>query len=360
MLKLANQIIDVHDDVTREGMRKLAAVNPNVNVMSPGEVAKLSDHQFALTMVTKTASKLNKFPLVDAHSTWLSNEYFDMNWQKLPEKAAQVAAWNIKTACDKYRIRPKASVVKLASCKASGNVAYESGNVKPYNSYEVADIRKFAEVEKIANNHTHAQYAFSTPTEVKLASKYFAEKNEKMPLEMRHKYASALQVRAKELGMQVLGGEVAKYASDHYSGMVDAHLRARAALVEGREPEYQGFLSKLAASKKEMTPTEFAGALYQFDKKASLVGYYGSHLTDPFQATFANEPDPYAGARIKVGNATLTGDQVRKVVAMNSDKIKDYFGPTMLEEMKKEPVAIFESLPMDAKEIIAGMLDGTV
>jgi len=360
MLKLANQIIDVHDDVTREGMKKLARINPHINVMGEPDRAKLPDHQFALTLITKTASKLNKFPIADLDSTWLSNEYFDMNWRKLPSKAACVAASHIKEACEKFGLNPKPSVVKLASAKLHDNVSYEVENIKPYKTYEVADIRKFASVEKIASSYTNAQYAFSNPTEVKLGSKYFSEKNEKMPLEMRHKYASALQRRAKELGMPALDGEVAKYASDHYSGLVDAHLRARASLLDGREPEYQTFLSKLGSSKKEMTPQEFATALYQFDKKASLVGYYGSHLTDPYRATFAEQPDPYEGARVKVGNKKLTGEEIRKVVSAKADKIKDYFGPSMLEELKKEPVAIFESLPMDAKEIIAGMLDGTV
>lgn len=179
-----------------------------------------------------------------------------------------------------------------------------------------------------------------------------------MPLETRHKYAAALQRRAHELGMPVLQGTVVKYASDHYSPMVDAHIRARATLLEGK-PDLKSTVEKLGAAKKSLTPSQFAQMLHGFDKQAGLSRYYGAHLTNPFEATFATQPDPYLGYRTKVAGQNVTADDLQRIVNAKYAQIKDYFGPHFADEMRKHPNEVFDSLPRDAKELIVGIAEGT-
>lgn len=361
MIKLANQVIDAYDDVSKEGLKKLAAINPKVVMMSSEELAALKDHDFALSVITKKAAKLNKLPVNTWDNTWLSNQFFEMSHSQLPGGAAKIAAFHIKEACARFKIEPTVAVTAHAAmCKtASTNVYYEG--VEPLERKDpITDVslEKFAAVRDIGDNYTTAQYTFKTAAHVKLASKYFEEKHADIPVEYRHKYAAAIQRRAKELGMPAEGGTVAKYASDHYSGMVDAHIRARASLLECK-PEFLATLEKLGAAKKELPPAAFATALFVFDKKAGLNRYYGAHLTDPFLATFGQEPDQYEGWRTKVGNQTLELDEIRRLAIEKHAQIKSYFGGSVADGLRSDPVTIWETLPNDAKEILVGIANGT-
>ncbi|MGH7194142.1 MAG: hypothetical protein ACREJM_11535, partial [Candidatus Saccharimonadales bacterium] len=69
MLKLANQIIDAYDDVALDGLKKLAQLKPDLYFMTPEERGALPDSAFALSLITKKASKLNKFPINSADNT---------------------------------------------------------------------------------------------------------------------------------------------------------------------------------------------------------------------------------------------------------------------------------------------------
>lgn len=361
MQKLANQVIDAYDDLFGEHLRKFGSERPSTNLLSADEKAKLSDDQYALCCITKEGSKLNKFPICDEDNTWLSNKMFPLTGHKLAASAAGKAAHYIKKACEAHGIEPE-ELVKKAAIKSTSNVWIEP--LKGEEMLKTAAPTRlvmddFAEVDRIVGNYTHAQQVFATPTHVKVAEKYFEEKHEKMPLETRHKYASAIQIRAKELGMSSLKGTVAKYASDHYSARLDGHLASRRRLLDGQD-ELVGELQKLGSAKQRYTPYQFAQLLNGFDKKAGLNRYYGGYLENPFNATFAAEPDPYAGYRWqdKTGSRKLTAEEIRKVVNDQNPKIAEYFGKSIAEEMKKEPVVIFESLPDDSKAIIANIADG--
>jgi hypothetical protein len=357
MLKIANQILDVYDDIDYAMMKKIAGEYPGCNVMSADERSVLRNHQFALTVITKQASKMNKYPIVDHDSTWLSNRYFEMTYQRLPEEAAGIAAYNIKTACAKFKIEPSKMVKSMAKI-ASSNIYFEKGNtLKSTNVVSMYDFSKLAQVDAIGDNYTQAQYAMPNAAHVKIACDYFEQNAAKMPVESRHKYAAAIQRRSHELGLGVQKGAVSKYASDHYSPMVDAHIRARASLVETR-PDMKGLYEKIGSVKKDYTPSQFAQLLHGIDKKAGLDRYYGSHLTNPFNATFASEPDPYAGFRYKSASRELLPDELKNAVTAYHSKIAEHFGPLMADELRKDPVSIFDSLPRDAKEIIVGIIDG--
>jgi hypothetical protein len=360
MLKLANQVIDAYDDVEREGLKKLAALGPSIHYMTPEERGALRDGDFALSLITKKASKLNKFAIDSHDNTWLSNHYFDMNCHKLPETAAKLAAANIKTACARHGIAPMPAVVIFAGMHkeaGAGNTFCEGADTKLAKANIVqVDLTKLANVHQMGENYTHAQYAMRTPAAVKIASKYFDDNHKEMQVEARHKYAAAIQRRAHELGMPAEKSMVGKYASDHYSGLVDAHVRARLSLLD--ESTNKEILSKIASMRSELSPTDFARALYGFDKKAGLSRYYGSHLTDPFQATFAAEPDQKPW-RVKVGSASMGRDDLKMLANEKYAKIKDYFGSSVADEFRKDPQSIFESLPMDSKEVLAGIFNGT-
>lgn len=362
MLKLANQIIDFYDDIYLEGIKKVGSIDTSILVMTPEERAELTDDDYALSIITKKASKLNKFPVDTYDNAYLSNIYFDLNYDRLPKTAALIAAYNLKTACLKHGLSPRPAVEGMAkeaeSRGVNSNLYYESEPLHKKASVEEVSLEKIAKVQDIGDNYTHAQYAMPTPASVKVACRYFEDKHDKIPLEYRHKYAAAIQIRAKELGMPAQKGLVSKYASDHYSALLDAHVRSRASLLEAANPDLRAGLDKLASAKKNLTPSQFATALHMFDKKAGLSKYYGGYLTNPYEATFANEPDPYAGYTAKIGSRSITHDEIKVLAHEKYAKIKEYFGQSLADELKKDPVPVFDSLPMDAKQVMVSIANG--
>lgn len=355
MYKLANQVLDVYDDLNFEMLKKIANLDSKVYVRTAEERAELQDIDFALSIITKRASKLNKFPVANKDDTWLSNQYFDRTSQRLPKVAAEIAAYHIKKACDEYDIKTTPSVEGLSKT-ANSNVYVEDDTTKlnPVRISKHVDLSKFAEVKKISENYTHAQYAMATPTEVKIASYYFDEYHKKIPLDQRHKYAEAIQRRAKELGMEEIRGKVRKYSCEKYGSGVEAHLRKRASLLEIADPKFSFALDKLAKMRKELDASQFAKVLHGFDKKAGLTKYYGGYLKDPYETTFDGQmvkKSQYGG---------VSEDDITESFSTKYAKVKEYFGHNIADELKKHGMVIFDSLPKDSKQIIVDIANGNL
>jgi hypothetical protein len=356
MLKIANQILDFSDDTDYAILKKFAKKNTNIKLANLEEVSALDDTDFAISVITKKASKLNKFPINNFDNTWLSNEYFEHTAYNLPQEAIKIAATMIKFACEKHNINPNPMVVKHAS-DAKDNLYFEQDVLKHTNVLE-NDFSKFAKVRDISENETYATYAMPDTEHVKTACEYLKTHEKSIPLEFRHKYASAIQKRASALGFSVKDPEIRKYASDGYNADIDAHLSLRRQLVEFKSPELLDGFNKLAAMKNTLTSTEFAQVLHQMDKKAGLTQYYNGYLTDPYQATFNRFVNPNY---VKTASGkSITEDDLTKLVTAKYATIKNYFGKNVADSLKKEGMQIFESLPMDAKEVILGIADGTL
>lgn len=359
MFSLANQVLDVYDEVERDSLIKTARSKLDSEVLSPEELPSLGDHDFALSIITKTAGKLNKYPLKTPGDTLMSAMFFEKNGHKLPEEARNKAGWRIKLACQRHGFSIPSSAE--SATEVSDNVYFESQGIKAAAPVQkIASMNEMAEAQKIATNYTFAQYAFPTTKHVEMGSKYFEKFASKMPLEVRNGYAESLQKRAKELGMEPIRGEVRKYASDYYNAMVDAHLRSRASLVEGQDPKFEATLKKMASMRSGASPSEFARALHRFDKAAGLTQYYDGCLTNPYRATFASEPNNPSQIHKTASGAEITEEKMRELAEKNIGKVAEYFGKSVADEFKKNPATIFESLPNDAKEILAGISNGTL
>jgi len=360
MIKLSNQIIDVSDDTDFSILKKIGSLLPTTEVRSAEKRASLQDHEFALTIFTKRANKLNKFPISDFDSTSLSNEYFGFTSQNLPIDAACIAAENIKTACVTHGIAPSKAVkmfAKTASANQKGdNVYYEKDEVFGNKPVSWDDpLCKFAEVSKITSNDTYAKYVFGTTEDVKTGAEYFDKFAEKMPVEYRHKYAAAVQRRACELGMD-LDGKIEKYAGNAYSADLDNHICQRKNFL--KEARMVAVLEKVASQRNEMTPSEFAKLLHDFDKVAGLAKYHGGYLTDPYMATFASKQNTKIAMVKTASGRSFSHDAIADLATKKYAKVKEYFGEKIAEEFKKHPQAIFDTFPNDVKEVIANIAEG--
>jgi hypothetical protein len=359
MYKIANQVLDAIDN----GLEIRGAVR------TPEMLSKLRDEDYALSVTTKLANKINKFPIFSADETKLSQHFFLRNLNKLPGDAQKIAAYHIKEACLRFGVATSPVLMKIAGDKdLDSNHYLESGKFERSVTRSHVDLTKIAEVQKIAENETHAQYAFASPDLVKLAIDYFRKNGEAMPPKYRAGYALALQKRASELGMGTIKDvAITKYASDHYAPMIDGHIIQRMQMLDGRQDDKKITLQKVAAARESVKPADFAKLLSAFDKTAGLNRYYGSHLTDPYALTFGADPSQFDGLTFSIKTAkkdgsaysrNLTAAQIDQIVDKHHAKIAEYLGPHVADELKKFP-QIFGSLPNDAKAIIAGIHDGT-
>jgi hypothetical protein len=373
MYKVANQIIDAYDDVHKVHLEKIAADYPNCKILSAEKRASLPADAYGVTLLTKEGAQ-HKFPLCDQDQTWLSQEMLSETSHRMPEGMAKVAAHFIKRACEVFGVpvKPETEALRNLSLKTASakdvDLALKTGIISESKAGEPIGIvtkqasvkdalSPYADLDSFCSNYTSAQYAMPSQSHVKLAAAYFEEKNKKMPLELRHKYAAHVQIRAGELGMQPIKGEISKYASDRYSAMLGAHITNRSRILEGTP--FVAELQKIASMKEQLTPYQFAQALNEFDKKAGLSKYHDVSLENPFRATFAAEVStPWSWKSTKFASRELTAEELSKLVNTQSPKIAEYLGKEVADGLKSHTHDVFNSLPNDAKEIMGQIHEG--
>jgi len=185
------------------------------------------------------------------------------------------------------------------------------------------------------------------------AASYFDEWGVRMEPELRREYCSNLVKRASALGIKV-SPAIRKYGSATYAPAAELFIA-----IDGRknilsDENDRALLDKLAEALPTMSPELFATALSEFDKASGIDHLYGSAIPDPYYSTFGTktaEDDSPKGS-IVVGNDYMTEAQLKRFAAMESGSIKDRFGNDFVDEFRKDPVGIFNSLPVDQKKYI--------
>ena len=357
-MNLENAILDIFDDVgLKETLVKVASQLPEElkNEELPDINARnvLKDNQFALSIFTKSASKLNRFPIDSRLNTALSNIYFDLNHQKLPEGAIKIAATHIKKACSKYNLNPAYSVYKASLNDVDTNVYFED----PLGTDSSRGVRY---AEKVASAHfaLPGKYPLDTAENVAKASNYFDKYAYNMTLDERHLYAKNTYSRASALNVKV-SKEISKYAAANYgdNSILEQSLSMRRSLLEENSPIRKEF-TKVSSYKIKAQPEELAKVLYQLDKEAGLTKYYDGYLKDPYESVCGIS---------KIANFIYNKDHIymteKDLVDLTKNKekvLKNYFGDTLLKGLKSDGVEAFLALPDDSKDIIARIWNGEI
>lgn len=371
-MNLENAVIDIYDDLNvASTMQKVASAIPSelrqLQIPTKDFRDSLDDTQFALSIITKTASKMNKFPLNDKLNTSLSNEYFELNHPKLPAEAQKIAATYIKQACMRFGLEPR-EAVKIAAAdmptmtniyfsrvgdRAGGELVQKVASDQDKSAYY------YALTKTASNGHTERAYALPNPEAIKKAEVYFDKYAMQFKPEDRHQFASNVVNRAVELGVDVTSDMVNKYAGLNYNGDVEAYLSVRKKLLDGRT-EYTDALDKLASFQGKEDPKTFARVLHEFDKKAGLVRYYDKYLADPYASTFGVGTEKTASEIYEIDGLSVKEGDIEKVANEKYSLLENYFGSTLADGLKKEGSAAFVALPDNAKEVIARIIHGEI
>ena len=335
----------------------------------------MNSFDFGLILLTQRASVLRKFPVNDPGNAWLSAQYFGQACEKLAFPARFVAAKFIKSACEAYDV-PSSRQVDAYAARADEEISsntFVEGSEKGWMLRKLAQrelIEKTADVGSVnammemPNQHfalvvqtgdgsVIRKYAMPDAGHVKKAAAYFDKYAMDLQPEYRHRFALSVRNRADELGVDVSDHEgISKWASTTWNQHVGAHLEQRRSLLP-RNPAARVVLNKLAASLSETTPADMAEALQVFDQATGLNRYYDKGLTDPYSSTMGKQADGWSE---EVDGDTMTGSDLEK--AISSGKLEGYFGKAFVEQFKKNPTEIFESLPDPEKQVIKQVASG--
>lgn len=327
----------------------------------------LDDLDFALSYITKTASKVNEFPVNSSMNTKMSNILYGSKSWGFKKNAMDIAAKHINKACEKFGIEAS-EAVKLAAKRCPEYIVtniYVETNEEPMVSKRIkvasAEQSKYyyALVKEAGDGKVNAKYAMPDASYVKTASDYFDKHCKSFSVSDRYKYASNVYKRSAELGAEVKSENILKYAGVAFNSHLGDAILLRKTLLETGS-EMSSAFDKLASYQGSTNPDTFANVLFELDKKAGLDKYYGSYLPDPYLSTFSTGIKKTASSLKLHNGESLSGDAFKKMVSAKYSLIKNYFGHTLADGLKKEGVVAYEALPNDAKEIIARIANGDI
>lgn len=360
-MSLSNQILDFYDDSIHLYAKDVVGASPEfvktASFMSREERNKSDRSLFALDILTKEGQHLSRYPIGTKADTWLSVQYFAKTAHKLPTTARIIAGGHIKEACQKFGLQIPSELQSFE--KTASNLYVEMEKAKP-QPVKIVD-------EDGDSYALNGMYPLFNEEHVKTASAYFGEFVNQFPnAHDRHTFAKNLQKRASALNVQLPQKEknlLSKFASDCYGDLVGIQIKVRHEMV-AHDQEKVAKLSKVAAAKEKVSPEQFAQLLYAFDKEAGIEPRYGKVVMDAFGTTFGTMFEKRASSGYSWSDETTGVDvneaELVKAASDKFDKIKGYFGDTLADQLKKHAVAIFDSLPTDAKVVIAKIAKGTL
>jgi hypothetical protein len=327
----------------------------SAELLTSDKAASLPADAFALRILTEDGSHLHKFPVTSAADTWLSMRYFEKNAHKLPQSAQSIAASNLKIAADRYGVEPTKTVA-LRARHVSGNLFVEG-------------IDKVATQSVRITEETGQRYALGNKYplfhegHVKKAAQYFEDYYGQFDAASRHTFAKNVIERASELKVDIPTESMAvlrKVAGDRFGDILGTQIRMRKELLHDQAKKDE--LDKLASSRGD-NPEAFAEALAKFDAENRLDRHYDRYLADAYTATydvrFTKQASGYSWEDESTGLRVDDSD-LNKLGNERAEKVKSYFGEILANELKKHGSAIFDSLPVDAKIVLAKIARGTL
>lgn len=231
---------------------------------------------------------------------------------------------------------------------------YINGPEKRSHVVDITGQKPTLLVKKASAQHyaLDGRYPLDTFSDVEKAVDYFSENHNEFAPRDRHEYCVKVASRADELGLEV-SELVRRYGSTEYAADVDAHLISRKELSKTAEAKamYTGMLE----AREDLEPEQFAELLENADRVSGLKWHYGGPVADAYFSTFGGW-----AAREKVAfyrwmsptNEYVTGEQLTTLARNNRDILEKHFSLEIIDGFQKDPIAVFESMPLPQKVIL--------
>lgn len=214
--------------------------------------------------------------------------------------------------------------------------------------FEKVAHQRFALVKEGQN-----RFPIDTYGDVLEADRWFNDHGESLHPEERRELCTKLASRANEIGCKVTD-YVRKYAGAGYApdGEVKVAVSTRMQYFQDDSPE-RDMLNGLMNKYAHVPPDVFCEAVKQFDEATGLDYHWDDGVYDPWYTTYGFIKE--AAWEFSTHGDKINEGQLKQVVNASYPLIKEKFGDDMADGLKKSPVQIFNSLPLDTKRIIMRM-----
>jgi hypothetical protein len=193
-----------------------------------------------------------------------------------------------------------------------------------------------------------ARYPIDTASQVQRAFIYFEKYASRFTPHERHIFCGNVARRADELGLQV-PETIAKYGAATMAKDAGVQIYRRQRMFREGTSEHS-LLAEMREKCASIKPEVLAVALERFDRQHNLDQQWDNGLPDPYFSIFGVEK--VAEYSFVDGNDTVTEERLKICGKKCKEQITQLFDDDMAEEFAKDPVQIFDSLPLDSKRII--------
>lgn len=301
---------------------------------------------------------LKKFPTTDPGNTWLSLTYFQETRDLLPLEAQKVAAARLSQACAAFGIQTPEWLDSMSKADDhSGFLVDVTGKVPPV---KVASESERTSVEYCIIRADGSQYfPLSDANSVATALQYFDENHRQLQPRERREYAVKVASAAAK-GALPLPESVESYAGSSLGENWEGHILARYKHLQdvGASPDICARLVKIAALAPRVAPEKLASALEQFDLDTKISDMWDRWISDPWASVFEKQAKGYVphtksfnlpdGSYVSQEDLMLLADKERGQLTVQ-------FGHEFANAFCKDPMKIFQSLPLPQKKELARM-----
>jgi hypothetical protein len=193
-------------------------------------------------------------------------------------------------------------------------------------------------------------YPIHTWDLVKKAEVYYQDEHGRMQPEIRRQYAVKLASRAMSMGYP-LDPEILEAGAQNWAPK--GHLRAAVEMrkVACQPGESRQFLDELLEKRASMEPETYAEVLRRFDVQNGLDKGWDHLVLDPWASTFSAVKT--AEVVWEDGADRVTDDELVNLSTNHLKRMRQVLTESMCKEFVKDPIGIFESMPMPQKRIIS-------
>jgi len=196
-------------------------------------------------------------------------------------------------------------------------------------------------------------YPIHTWGMVKKAEAYFHDEQKRMHPEVRRQFAVKLAQKSYAMGYP-LSPDIAELGANDYHN--PGHMRAAIEMRKiscAPDSDARKDYDDLFEKRAEIHPEVYAEVMRQIDVREGLDRGWDHLVLDPWTSTFGTKTasvvwENESGDRV-------TDDELINLANNHLDVVTEDFTEGMAKEFKKDPVAIFNSMPDPQKKLLARM-----
>jgi len=354
MNKYAGVVLDFYDDRCGTLKAKFPDVDSLPDIIKEADIKeknKLANEDFALVAVDG-GQMMRKFACHDPGTTAISVMYFMEHGDKLPDDAIKTAASNLVEKCVTYGILPPVALTKAAELEDVGDNIVDVTGQSPTPKVKVAAPESDEDYCYITKEGKRL-YPINSWDLIERAQGYYLENQHQMHPEMRRQFSTKLAAKSGKVGFP-LDEKIKEAGSQTYAGEEQRKEAVEMRkLVFDPHSEERDFLDDLFEKSASILPDDYAHHLRVFDTRYGLDSMWDQAVPDPWTSTFGI--DKTAKVVWEEGADRVTDRELQNLAQNHASGMYRIFTDDILREFAKDPVGVFNSMPLPQKKIIARM-----